>query len=105
MITELEARSIALEEARLVLSETDRTPEIINNLTRTEPFGWVFFYDSVEFVRTGDIESSLLGNSPIIVDTSGQIHHTGTAYPVDHYITFMLGSGELKVPDGAQASE
>lgn len=50
-------------------------------------FGWVFFYNSVEFVRTRDMQFALGGNAPIIVDRfSGELTVTGTALPLDHYI-------------------
>ena len=31
-------------------------------------FGWVYFYNSKEFVETGNFDSSLVGNAPVIVD-------------------------------------
>jgi hypothetical protein len=50
-------------------------------------FGWVFFYNSVEFVRTGDMHFALGGNAPFIIDrSSGELTVTGTALPLDHYI-------------------
>lgn len=41
--------------------------------------GWVFFYNSREFVETGDPISSLAGNGPIFVDHGGTVHHLPTA--------------------------
>jgi Immunity protein 35 len=50
-------------------------------------FGWVFCYNSKEFVEDGDTSAALAGNAPLIVDRlDGRIHVTGTAYPLDHYI-------------------
>lgn len=50
-------------------------------------FGWVFFYQSKEFVETGEIGEMLGGNSPIIVNKEvGIVSVTGTAYPIDKYI-------------------
>ena len=50
-------------------------------------FGWVFFYDTKAYADTRDPLQSSVGNAPIIVDEdTGQIHVTGTASPVEHYI-------------------
>lgn len=34
--------------------------------------GWVFYYDSEQFIRTGEPKAALLGNVPLLVD-----RHTG----------------------------
>ena len=61
---------------------------IIEDQLITEDFGWVFFYNSKEFLDTGDFRFMLGGNAPFIVDISdGKITELGTAYEVSHYIT------------------
>jgi hypothetical protein len=62
------------------------TPVIVDDRTIEREFGWVFFYDSKEYLATGDISHAVLGNAPVIVDRRGSVHHTGTAHPVEHYI-------------------
>jgi len=60
------------------------TPEI----TMTRPYGWVFFYQSKEFLRDSKFEDMLIGNAPIIVDRiDGEIRVTGTARPIEEYLT------------------
>jgi hypothetical protein len=60
---------------------------LLEDSTLETEFGWVFFYNSVEFVRTGDMRFALGGNAPIIVDrSSGELTVTGTSHPVEHYI-------------------
>jgi hypothetical protein len=50
-------------------------------------FGWVFCYDTKEYVETGDAEYAIAGNAPLIVDRAdGQLYVTGTAYSLDHFI-------------------
>lgn len=50
-------------------------------------FGWVFFYNSKEFVESGKIMHKLAGNAPLIVDRNdGHIYVTGTARPLTDYI-------------------
>jgi len=60
---------------------------VMRSLTREEDFGWVFFFNTRQFVQSGDMNFALGGNAPLIVDReSGELHVTGTAHPVDHYI-------------------
>jgi Immunity protein 35 len=50
-------------------------------------FGWLFAYNTKEYLETGEIGSALAGNSPIIVDrTDGQLYETGSTYPVQYYL-------------------
>ncbi|KRC23412.1 YrhB domain-containing protein [Acidovorax sp. Root217] len=50
-------------------------------------FGWVYFYDSAEYVKTGDFLHSLAGNAPVIVDrTTCKLYSCGTAHPVEYYV-------------------
>ena len=54
---------------------------------REESFGWVFFYDSKEFLETGDFSMALAGNAPILIDKmTGELTVTGTAYSIEYYI-------------------
>lgn len=53
--------------------------------------GWVFFYQTKEYVETGDITKMVGGNAPIIIDKDdGSLHVTGTALPVEKYIRDYL---------------
>ena len=50
-------------------------------------FGWVYFYNSREFVETGDFQHSLVGNAPIIFcRDDGKLYSTGTARTMEHYV-------------------
>ena len=61
--------------------------QILDEYTREEEFGWVFFYDSKLHQETGDMQYMLAGNAPIIVNKAdGSLHVTGTAYNIDKYI-------------------
>jgi hypothetical protein len=52
-----------------------------------EPFGWVFFYQSKEYIETENISSMLAGNAPFIVDrVAGKVQVLGTAHSADFYI-------------------
>jgi hypothetical protein len=61
--------------------------EIINNSTIEKNWGWVFFYQSSDYLKTANISSQLIGNSPYIVNKeSGQLLETGTSQAIEHYI-------------------
>jgi hypothetical protein len=65
----------------------DREFAVMQTLTIERPFGWVFFYNSKQFLETGDISQALVGNAPLIVDRAdGSVHVTGTAEPIEHYL-------------------
>lgn len=81
MITFIEA----LNKAKNYLAEYDIPVEI----TVIDRFseGWLFCFQSREFLETGDFSAQLIGNCPFIIDKdSGKIYELGTAYPIDVYI-------------------
>ncbi len=60
---------------------------IVAEATREKDFGWVFFYQSEAYLKSGEMSHMLLGNAPVIVDkNSGELIETGTAYPTEQYI-------------------
>jgi hypothetical protein len=60
---------------------------LLDENTREESFGWVFFYQSKAFLRSGDFRDQLVGNAPfVILRDSGERLGTGTARPLDHYL-------------------
>jgi hypothetical protein len=62
------------------------TASIQDRFTREHDFGWVFSYQTPEFIATGDVRTSLISNAPLIVDRrDGWISWTGTAYDVSVY--------------------
>ncbi|WP_193367347.1 YrhB domain-containing protein [Pelagibius marinus] len=92
---------IDYEEAREIveqhLAETATgTPKLVllDDETMEEDFGWVFFYQSEEYLRSGSFADQLAGNAPIIVSkVDGSLHVTGTAHPVEVYIESFRRSG------------
>ena len=50
-------------------------------------YGWVFFYQSEEYVKSGDFLDGVTGNAPIIINKyDGGLHVTGTAHSVEEYL-------------------
>ena len=103
----LEADERKLADLRKGLSPKEREvlglgykDEVLNlviddNNTITEDFGWVFFYQSSEYLKTEDFSKSLVGNAPIIVSNSdGTLHETGTAESIELYIENFKRCGD-----------
>src|SRR5690348_6815737 len=59
---------------------------IVDSQTQEHEFGWVFFYDSKEYVDTGDFLHAIAGNAPVVVLRDGTIRTTGTARSLSSYL-------------------
>jgi hypothetical protein len=95
MVTRDDARRIAEQQLRQLYAEGADTLAIDDRATREEDVGWVFFYQSKKYLSDGDADERLVGNAPIVVDRQGDVHETGTAEPLDHYLEVIrtqLGS-------------
>jgi hypothetical protein len=64
-MTKEEARAVAL---RIASSKAGPPINIVDDKTIERPFGWVFFYQSQQYIDTQDRMYALLGNSPIFID-------------------------------------
>jgi len=82
------------EAEKKVLSELANSTDLsgiecalIKPKTIERKWGWVFFYQSTDYIKSGDFRDMLGGNAPIIVNKlTGKLIHTGTAYEILHYI-------------------
>jgi len=95
---------LVLSGQRAVKSAEDRTlnlyPEgrarIVREATIAKPYGWIFFYQSNEFLDNGTAQ--LAGNAPIIVDRNTlELRVTGTARPLEEY----FAEYEASIPPAA----
>jgi hypothetical protein len=59
---------------------------LISDKTIEVSGGWIFFYNSREFIETGNPISALAGNGPIFVDRTGAVRHLPSALPWDEAI-------------------
>jgi len=60
---------------------------IMRELTIAKPYGWIFFYQSNEYLDGGDEMAMLVGNAPIIVNrNTSELRATGTAMRLEHYL-------------------
>ena len=79
-----QALEIAKQWVRL---NSDNDAVVHEEITMTRPYGWVFFYQSREYIETGELGQMLVGNAPIIFDRfDGELRVTGTAEPIEHYL-------------------
>jgi hypothetical protein len=79
-----------------ILSEGEA--QIVQKATIAKPYGWIFFYQSNEFLDSGTWSAQLAGNAPIIVDRyTFELRLTGTARPLEEY----LAEYEASLPPAA----
>src|SRR5262249_54721152 len=105
-LTDAEAVALATIELALPDARHGFDPrELVHDceLTKTieRPWGWVFFYESVRYLESGDLLQPLLGNAPLFVHKHYGILDdvSGTARPLDHYLTaFEANRGQWMGP-------
>ncbi len=60
--------------------EPDLVLEILESETLEKEWGWIFFYESADYIRIEDEKYAIAGNASFIVNkTSGELVVTGTA--------------------------
>lgn len=65
---------------------------ILDSETIETEWGFVFFYQSKQYVETGDFSAALAGDAPLVVlKETGDIYAMGTAEPVDDYLKELEG--------------
>ena len=68
--------------------EVEEPLVIVDENLIEKPFGWVFFYNSKKFIDSGEAKYMLMGNAPFIFNRfTGEVVVTGTAYPIEKYIS------------------
>ncbi len=75
------AVSLARDRVDRFAQEAGYQFEILLDSTREIEQGWVFFYNTADFVRTKDPKFALAGNGPILVTREGTIHELPSAIP------------------------
>src|SRR5271165_3894624 len=70
VIARVEARGVGGDEGVGILEE----------MSERRPYGWLLYYNSVAFLRTGNPLESLVGAGPVVViEKSGEIYELGSA--------------------------
>jgi hypothetical protein len=83
---------VTLDEARRIVRSylDDIEGEVPLAVVHEEEFaeGWVFLFNSRRYQESGDVEDSLLGPGPLVVDrVSGAIVAWGSAYSVERAVS------------------
>ena len=89
MLTREEARELVNKHINAHNRPADQAVElaIIDDETIEKEYGWVFFYQTKDYLKTGSIIDALVGNAPYIVNKyTGELIETGTANPIEEYI-------------------
>lgn len=94
MITESEAKAkIQSELASYPQLEGDKYI-VLDEFTISREWGWVFFYTSEMWHKTGELSYAVAGNAPFIVEKStGNVIVTGTAEPIENYLKRYEATG------------
>ncbi|MVT07974.1 YrhB domain-containing protein [Chitinophaga tropicalis] len=84
MVTYQEALGIIKKYLNI---DQDASFFIMEDKTVEFEYGWVFFYQTTDYIEINGVKVGLGGNAPYIVDKrDGSVHVTGTAYPHQKYI-------------------
>jgi len=87
MLNKSEAHQIAEKRLLSIIEESGIDLLFLDDVTLPFEFGWVFFYQSKEYVKTLDLSKLVGGNAPILVDKyTGQSKLLGTALSVEEYL-------------------
>jgi hypothetical protein len=76
-----EARQIAAERVREIERDAGCKLELLDLSTVQVKQGWVFFYNSAEFIRTGNASDALAGNGPLFVALDGRLTELPSSKP------------------------
>ena len=76
-----EARQIASERVREIEREAGCKLELLDLSTVQVKQGWVFFYNSADFIRTRNPSDALAGNGPLFVAVDGRLAELPSSKP------------------------
>ncbi len=91
MLTIDTARNIAEEH----LAASAQEVKLFHDPIHEGEYGWVFSYQSKQYIRSRSISDALVGNSPLLIDKhTAKLHVLGTGYPVEYYVENYLTFGD-----------
>jgi hypothetical protein len=98
LITLSEAKALALASAA---GATAHPVALRDELTLEREFGWVFFYDSVQYLECGDKSAKLYGNSPIIINRrTGAVSRIDTSCAIEEGVEAYETLGQERYDAG-----
>jgi hypothetical protein len=87
MLTLEKARELAIAKVKDFENKSTVALALMDDATIEFEYGWMFFYQSEKYVKTGDVKALVGGNAPLIVDKfNSTVHVTGTRRNAAFYI-------------------
>src|SRR5262249_17907008 len=75
---------------------------ILHQQTIEKPYGWIFFYQDRDYLRSRDPSIALRNNAPLIFNRyTGEYHVTGTTLPLDAYVAAYEDALPVEQLEGA----
>lgn len=100
MLSVLEAKKIALNYLADIEKEMEMPLLLAEDEVVESNMAYAFFYNSKNYIETGDFSSCLAGNGPIIVlRLNGEVMEGGTESPVEYYLDNLEKYGTLYPPE------
>ena len=91
MLTLEECREVAAQKLSALMSGA----ELYDDPIHSGEYGWVFSYQSAEYMRTNNFSDAIIGNSPILVDRrNSKALVLGSALPIEFYVESYLACGD-----------
>lgn len=101
-----EAKQIAVAHLSVLSNKGGPNLAIMEDHTLEREFGWVFFWNSKQYLESGDKMQALGGNAPLVVlKKDGSVIVTGTALPVERYLENIDKYGSPEDPSQEQRWE
>ena len=83
MLTQKEAQAVAHQAINSPNPSWPDRPEMVITSCESRSQGWLFYYQSEKYLRSGAISDALAGNGPVLVSRhDGAYVHVGTAAPI-----------------------
>jgi len=90
-----QATEIARQE---MMRDTDHEFVLETGKTKEHPFGWVFFYNTKQYLETKRPNDLVPGAGPFIVTRDGSIVHLSTSVPLQQAIEDYLHQWQAQHP-------
>ena len=81
VLTKTTAIEIAREHISQLATAAGDSFELLLDETKDVAQGWLFFFNTSDFVRSRNPVDALAGNGPLLVLQDGQIHELSSALP------------------------
>lgn len=85
-----DAKSLACQRVNWLAQKAGDEFEILLDLTKEVKQGWLFFFNTADFVKTKNSMHALAGNGPILVTHQGEIYQLPSAIPWENYLEEIL---------------